>query len=355
MSFQRPTLTELIERTKQDFESRLETTGSLLRRAVATVLARVVAGAAHLMHGHLEFIGEQVFPDTAEEKYLQRWASIWGITRIPAAYAAGKTNRTGTDGSVIPEGTRFRRSDGWEYESIADATIASGTASVDVEAVTAGLDGNCDAAVTLSLVTPIAGVNSSGEVDGDGITGGADEESVELWRARVLDRIRRPPMGGAAVDYEKWALEVPGVTRVWVYPEWMGPGTVGVTFVRDGDGEGVEIIPDASEVEAVQDYIDALRPVTANVTVFAPTPDEVDYTITINPPTPAVKAAAEAELEDMHFRDGETGGTIPLSHMNEAISLAEGEIDHTIISPTDSYEADPGHLPILGTITWVDP
>ncbi len=355
MSFERPPLETLVARTKQDFESRLQTAGSLLRRAVATVFARVLAGAAHLLHGHLEFVGEQVMPDTAIVKYLERWASIWGISRTPAAYAGGSVDMTGTNGGVIPAGTKYSRADGWEYESQAEATIAAGVASVEVEALTAGADGNAEEDVELVLVTPITGVNSSGYVDSDELSGGADEEDDDGLRERVLDRIRRPPMGGAEADYEKWALEVAGVTRVWVYPEYTGPGTVGVTFVRDDDGTGSDIIPDAGEVEDVQDYIDARRPVTAAVTVFAPVADPVALTITVVPNTTAVKAAVENELADMFYRDGEPGGTILLSRIHEAISLAAGESDHTLTVPAANYDAAAGDLPMLGTITWVDP
>jgi len=355
MSFQRPTLENLITRTRQDFESRLEIAGTLLRRAVSAVLAKVVAGAAHLLHGYLEFISQQLMPDTAIDSYMLRWASIWGIVPTPGSYASGIADVEGLSGTVIPAGTLWRRSDGRLYETLAEVTIEDESAVIALESLEAGVDANCDAGTQLSIVTPILGVNSSALVDSEGLGGGADGESNDSIRARTLDRIRRPPMGGAITDYEKWAREVPGVTRVWVYPEWLGPGTVGVTFVRDGDGEGAEIIPDSGEVETVQDYIDARRPVTAHVTVFAPIADPVDYEIIIVPNTEVVKAAVEAELADMHFRDATPGGSILISRMHEAIAIAEGETDHTLISPAANHNSSAGNLPILGTISWVSP
>ena len=54
MSFERPTLPDLVSRIQTDFVSRLALTGAVLRRSVVTVLARVLAGAAHMLHGHLE-------------------------------------------------------------------------------------------------------------------------------------------------------------------------------------------------------------------------------------------------------------------------------------------------------------
>ena len=66
-----------------------------------------------------------------------------------------------------------------------------------------------------------------------GLAAGSDAETDESLRARVLRRIQKPPQGGAGYDYVAWALEVPGVTRAWVYPAEMGLGTVTVRFVRD--------------------------------------------------------------------------------------------------------------------------
>lgn len=345
----RPSLETIVERTKQDLESRLETAGAVLRCAVIAVIARVLAGAAHLLHGHLQFNADQLWPDTAIGRFLLRHASIWGIDQQEATFAAGNVEFEGADGLTIPAVAVMRRSDGVEYAVTVAATFSGGVASVAVEAIEAGADGNCDPGVVLTLTQPIAGINSAGEVDGDGIAGGNDIESEDNWRGRLLDRIRRPPLGGAERDYEKWAKEVPGVTRVWVEAEWLGPGTVGVQFVRDGDDD---IFPDAGAVADVQDHIDEERPVTAHATVSAPVPDPVDYEIRISPDTPEVRAAVAAELDDLHYRDGEPAGTILLSRMREAISIAAGELDNELISPSADHVSGAGELPVRGDITW---
>lgn len=349
MAFQRPTLNEIIERTFADLTSRLALQGALLRRSVVGVLARVLAGASHMLHGHLEWIARQAIPDTADE-WLPRWAAIWGITRKDAEFAEGSVTFTGTiGGTVIPAGTVLRRSDGVEYTTQADATIAGGTATATVKASEAGSAGNADAGTTLTLVFPIAGVGSSATVAAGGLTNGSDVESDDDLRARLLARIQQPPHGGAAFDYEQWALEVPGVTRAWVYPLHLGPGTVGVTFVRDDDAS---IIPDAAEVAAVQAHIDQKRPVTADVYVFAPVADPLNFTIQLNPDTAAVRAAVEAELRDLILREAEPGGTLYLSRIREAISVAAGEFDHVLVSPAADVVSATGHIATFGGITW---
>lgn len=348
--FNRPSLYDINGRIKTDLETRLSATGAFLRRSVILVIGRVLAGASHLLHGHLGFISQQVLPDTAIKAYLERWAGIWGIKKKPATFAGGVLRLTGSNGVLIPQFTLFVRSDGVEYESQADTTIVNGTAEISIEALVAGSKGEADPGVELALLSPIAGVNSSGVVDLTGITGGNDEEATEELRGRLLERIQEPPLGGADQDYILWAKSVPGVTRVWVYPLYNGPGTLGLTFVRDNDNP---IIPDVSEVQEVADYIESVRPVTAHVSVFAPIPDPIDFTISVFPDTPAIRTAIEAELTDMIYREAEPGGTILLSHMNEAISIAKGEVDHRLDAPFVDFVSPLGHLPQMGTITWL--
>lgn len=349
MAFWRPTLTEIIERTFSDLVGRLGLQGALLRRSVVGVLARVLAGASHMLHGHLDWIARQAIPDTADE-WLPRWASIWGVARREAEFATGRVSFVGTiNGTVIPAGTVVKRSDGVEYETQADATVTGGAATATVTAREAGSLGNADAGTTLTLLFPIAGVNSTATIADGGITNGSDVEGDDELRARLLARIQQPPHGGAKFDYEMWAREVPGVTRAWVYPMYLGPGTVGITFVRDNDDP---IVPDAAEVQAVQDYIDERRPVTAEVVVFAPTAEPLDFEISITPNTEAVRAAIEAELRDFLSRESEPGGTLYLSRINEAISIASGEFDHTLISPSADVVMATGHLAVMGDITW---
>jgi uncharacterized phage protein gp47/JayE len=49
--FNRPTYTEIIDRTKTDIESKLDT-GTLLRHFLLGYLAEGYSGAAHGLHGH---------------------------------------------------------------------------------------------------------------------------------------------------------------------------------------------------------------------------------------------------------------------------------------------------------------
>lgn len=354
MPWDRPTLAALVVRIRSDFGSRLGIAGALLRRAMANVLAVVWAGAVHMLHGHLEWIAEQLFPDTAERQYLLLYSGMYGIFPTAATFATGTVTATGVNGSVIPVGTILVRDDAVTYRVTVEATIAAGTAAVSVEAVEAGDAGNLDEAEALSFESPVAGVDSAVTVASGGLAGGHDEEDTEGTRDRLLLRLREPPTGGSDQDYEGWALSVAGVTRAWVYRHENGLGTVVVRFVMD---EEVDIFPDAPDVAAVQAKLDSERPTTAEVTAVAPTPLSIDFTIAITPDNASTRAAVAAELADLLVReakpdDGAGSGTILLSDIETSVRIAEGVTDRTVTVPAADVVPAAGELCVVGVITW---
>lgn len=349
--FSRPSLADIIQRVRNDVLSRLST-DDVLRRADAEVYARVMGGVAHGLYGFIEWLSDQVIYDTAELEYLERWCSIWGITRKPAAAATGSVTFAVQAGAVIPAGTLLQALDGVQYQTTADATITAPTATAPVAAVVAAAAGNRATGQSLSLVSPVVGVQSTATAGL--LSGGADIETDDALRGRLLSRIQQPPQGGASYDYTTWALEVSGVTRAWVAPQELGLGTVTVRFVRDNDGSGAAIIPDASEVAAVQAYIDARRPVTAQVTVVAPAAVPINFQIQgLTPNNATVQAAVQAELQDLLTREAVPGGSILLSHIRAAISAAAGETDYVLVAPAANVTNTVGNMSTMGTITWL--
>ncbi|TCS35805.1 putative phage protein gp47/JayE [Paucimonas lemoignei] len=351
MAFELPDLRTLISRAQADIEAELPGTNARLRRSNLNVLARVMAGMARGMYAFIREFISQCLP-WSRGFLLRQWAEVWGVMQLPATAATGRVTLTGTNGSVIEADTLLQAADGREYATQAEVTIAAGVALATVVAVVPGAAGNLPPATELSLVNPIAGVASTATVDGTGVTGGTDAEDMDSLYARYLQRVQNPAHGGSVADYITWAREVPGVTRVWVYGGLDGDATVQVYFVRDNDD--VSIIPDAAAVAAVQAHINSqeIKPVAASVGVYAPTSKVVNYTIKLTPDTAATRAAVTAELQDLYAREATLGGTMLKSHMDEAISLAEGETDHVLVAPTANVTALLNEIPVLGTITF---
>lgn len=348
MPYSRPTLAELVNRVRSDVISRLAQ-DEVLRRADAEVYARVLAGVTHGLYGFIDWLSRQVIYDTAEGEILERWASIWGVTRKPAAAATGTVTLTGLTGAVVPAGSPLQALDGVQYLTVAEVTFTTTSAVVSVAASVPAAASNRPTGQTLTLVNPVPGVQPAGVASA--LVGGANEETDDALRTRLIDRIQTPPHGGSSADYRAWALEVPGVTRAWCYPLELGPGTVTVRFMRDEDSGSA--IPDAGEVAAVQTYINNLRPVTAQVTVVAPVAATLNFTIAVSPNTAAVKAAVAAELADLIRREAEPGGTLLLSHIRAAISAAAGENNYVMTVPSADVVSPVGTITTLGTITWV--
>lgn len=352
--FVRPSLQALINRNIAAIETNVPGADAHTPRGTFNALAYIMAGASHELHGRLDFIARQAFPDTAEAEYMDRWAGIFKVTRKASVKAAGTITITGIDGTLVAEGSKLTTQAGVQYQTTANATIASGSAVVGIEAVQAGSAGNLPTTSTLTFVSPNLGADA--EAAASVLAGGTDTESDAALLVRLLDRIQTPPQGGAAHDYIAWAMAVPGVTRAWVYEHEMGIGTVTVRFMTDDTTD--DGIPESAMVTFLNETIDVLRPLGCQLYVAAPVADPLDFDLRLKNTSGVVfadatiQAAVEAQLADLIQREAEPGKTLPLTRIHEAISQATGEYDHVINDPTGNVTHTTGHIATVGTFTW---
>lgn len=364
MAFTRPSLTTIIERIKGDFKSGLSLQ-AILQKSFLSVFAKAFGGASHTLHGHIEFgIEEKFFPDTGDEETVIRWGTLYDLPRNDATFAQLTIEFTGTTGNTLTLPTTLVRSDGVLYDLDSETVVpASGTVQATVTCQQAGDIGNMDPADELSLQSAVTGVESTAEVINT-VVEGEDQESLEDYRTRVLQRLRNPPSGGTVNDYIGYVLQTPGITRAWVIPNGLGAGTVVTYGVEDNEDP---IIPDSAKIDEMQETVDALKPVTADHTAAAPVATPLNPTIQLKPNTTVVQNAVIAELEDLLAREAQVAGasdpeqvglgvtfdgSIKLSQINEAISIAAGEEDHVLDSPTADVVPATGGLATLGTVTF---
>ena len=362
MPFTRPTLAQIIKRIEGDFKTGLNLQ-TIIRRSFLSVFAKAFGGTSHTLHGHIDFaINEKFFPDTGDEATVVRWGSLYKLPRKDATFAEIIIDVTSTTGGTVEVDKVYVRSDGQLYNVKDEVVIPAATTSpVTMVAQTEGETPNMLPGDKISLQSAIAGIQSEATVVSTTIEG-ENLEDIELYRQRVLDRLQAPPSGGTVNDFIAFALKVPGVTRVWVLPNFLGEGTVGVTFVEDGEDP---IIPDASKVAEVQTQLILDEPQgTAGSTAFAPNEAKINPQIQLKPNTAAVQAAVIAELNDLLAREAQVKdasdpdqvglgvkftGKILISQINEAISIAADEEDHVLISPTEDFDPGSGGLATLGT------
>ena len=345
MPFETPSLPVLVSRTQIDLGI------DALRRSDSQVLGRTLAGAAFGLYGYIDWIVDQILPDRADEETLERAAALrLARPRKAAQPASGTASFTAVAGAVLDADVVLQAGDGRAFRVTTGVIAIEGLNTAAIEAVDAGVAGNAAPGVVLQLVQPAAGITSTFTVKSPGLTGGIAQESIESLRARVILSYRVIPHVGSAEDYEAWALEVAGVTRAWCRRNYLGPGTVGVFVMRDGDANPV---PTPAQLAEVQTHIESSRPVTAELYVWAPSRQQVFYSIHLVPDTGAVRASVQARLIDLHDREAGLGETLLLTHIAEAISGAGGETDHKLIAPVADVVAGASQLLTFGGITWL--
>jgi uncharacterized phage protein gp47/JayE len=367
MPFARPTLTALRNQAVQDITtSGVPGLDGLLRNAVLRVLAWCMSGLAYSVYGYVDWISLESNPFTATDEYLEAWAALIGVYRKDATPATGQASFTGTSGLVVPSGATLTRQDGTPYAATAEASVdATGNVLVPIVATVTGALTDCDAGTPIALDPPIGGINSGGVTVGP-TTGGADQETDDSLRTRMLAKYRTPPQGGSVSDYQQWALEVPGCTRAFIEPNGYGPGTVVVLpmfdvtqaahggFPQGNNGCATDEPrgPTATGDQlAVANHIRPVQPVTALVYVAAPVALPINVTlIDLAPNTATIQADIIASLDDM-FLLAEAGGVVYPSDLYNAILATPGVEHFVMTAPTAPVQATSPQLPVMGTLT----
>lgn len=335
-------------------------------RGMLATLFRTVAMELREVHDHLSWWGRQYFVDTAEDEFVLRHASIWGVPQRPATFAVGTVLVEGVAGTALPADLELTGSDGVLLKTTAAIAIElDGTVLVPVIALVAGPSGNIEAGIRLVTTLPFPEISRLTVVS---LAGGAAEETPAELAQAVLRRIRQPPHGGAAFDYPAWLRGAFDVRAVRVVTDWVGRGSVGVIVVmRDG---AFGRAPTGDELDAMLEMLGppgsstGLRPVTAYVAVVAGVVTELDITVRIRPDTVVTRAAVTAAFERYVATIGDEfdaqntgpiGARIEPSRISEAISAASGEYAHDLIVPAAPYTLAATAYPVPGTITFEDP
>ncbi|EFH6011011.1 TPA: baseplate J/gp47 family protein [Klebsiella pneumoniae] len=379
MPFKRKTLSELREENRQFMQAELESVGALLRFGNLKVLADMDAGMAHLHYAYLDYIARQSTPFTSTDEWLAGWMALKQIYRKAATAARSPAATvTGTPGKTLSKGAVLNRDDGYQYTTDSAITInTAGSATVAVTAVLpditddvtgGGASGNADAGTILTLDANAPGIDSSVTLI-EPATGGANIESEEDFRLRGLLAYQNPPQGGSDTDYKSWALSVSGITRAWIRRRGMGPGTVVIYIMCDGDDktnhgfpvgtDGVSQLEEWGAVKAtgdqgrVADYMYPLAPVTSLNYVCSPIRREVNFDIAgIQSADSTVVQAIKDAINDLFFDEGNPDGTgkIYLSDLNRVISSVSGTTGYSLEQPAANIVLAIGELPVLGEV-----
>lgn len=358
MPWSTPTLKTVRSLVRDAIRGNLPGADATVPNSVLRVMSDSMGGLCHMTLQYVDWLALQLIPDTAETEWLDRHGDIWlvnsdGTTgRKLATLAEGIILVTGDQGAAVPIGTQFAWASTMTYESTELVILSDVATPVPVRAIDPGAAGNRDLGDTMTMATPAAGVVAIAEVLYIG--GGADTENDDDLRTRVLERIRQPPMGGAAHDYVRWAKAVPGVTRAWCVPNEMGIGTVTVRIMCDvlrADNDGFPFDEDLARVTA---YIDTVRPVTTkDFWVLGPIKQFIDVHIdNLVPDNTGTRAGIEENLQIMLFDNAAPGQTIYAVWKSSAILLAPSVVSFDLVDWDDDVMESSGHMAVLGDIIY---
>lgn len=358
MPWSTPTLKDVRGLVRDNIRGTLPGADASIPNSVLRVLGDAQGGLCHLTLQYIDWLALQLLPDTAETEWLDRHGRIWLVNadgskgRKQATFASGSVAFTGpVVGAVVPSGTQLNGSNGVGYQTSADATVGVGQSVAPAQALDPGSDGNMEPGDTLALAASVPNIDDIVTVVG--MIGGTDTENDDDLRARILQRIQQPPMGGSEGDYVEWALAVPGVTRAWAASE-MGIGTITVRFLMDelrADDDGWPTEPDINTVQA---YIDSKRPVTTkDCFVLAPIKAFMDVTIAeLVPNTAEAQAEIETSIRNMLFQYAAPGKTIFAAWVSYAIMSAPSVVSFQLVTDQDFVMPSLGHMAVLETILY---
>jgi uncharacterized phage protein gp47/JayE len=382
MPYARPTLTQLIQQTASAIAAGLPGADPLLRRAVLTVLSRVLAGQHHEQYAYLDWIARQAVPVTATGENLQGWAALRGVTPVSATAGSFTVQSTGNNPATsVAAGATLLRSDGTTYVTVTGGAVdGNGNITLSVAATAAGAASNLGVGALLTLTSPPAsgGVNGTFVVTAV-VTNGTDAETDNSLKSRMLGAFANPPQGGDLEDYVQWALAVPGVTRAWVADSLAGTGSVAVYFMMDNIRSYQYGLPagtngaSSNELRApaatgdqlvVANALYTKRAATALVYACSPVGQPLALTLQEVPNDPTIRGNISAAIAGLCIRLASPGGAwlqptqthggiLRLSDISDAIA-AVPNLDHfVIVSPTADVVLSTGVISIPTAPTYL--
>lgn len=361
MSFVPQSLQTLGEKARAAFRQYLPGTDAALAQNTIYVIAKVIALLGREFELRLAWIYKQLFLSSATSAAMVRLhAREFDVLPKPAAPARGTVAGQAAAHATYPAGVRFLSGQN-SYVAVAPFTAnALGAFVASVRCEQTGADTNRETGAAMLVADPALYPDMEDvSVGADGVFGGASAETIEELRTRALKVKAAPPQGVNLADYERWALEVPGVAAAWAELFVNGFGHVGIWILTKTGAAG---IPSAADLAAVESHIDGKRVVRGKVTAVAPFTRALDLTVRLSPDTERQRAAVTAALVAFfdpldpsgRIRPGLPGKPfdLPVAWISEVISAVEGETSHTIVAPEGDVTFQPGELPVLGAISW---
>lgn len=234
-------------------------------------------------------------PLTATGDALVALAGIFGVTKRPAAAAAGFVTIACSGTVVIPAEYSLSAPDGQKYQTVRLGTYTDGD-EVEIIATVGGSDTDQDAGTVLTWDSAAIGALSrSATVTADALTGGADEDSDDTLRNRLLAKLAAPAVGGNSSSIVEWAEGASAsVEHAYVYQAARGPGSYDVAVTKAGGDRTLT----TAIVDLVEAAVLANMPGQADLNATTVTPQYVDVVLAASLPLPQSAGGAGGGWRD---------------------------------------------------------
>lgn len=288
----------------------------------------------------MDFAIQMIFPQFATDEILDYHGESRGLTRKSAISATGELTVKGDPGTVIEAGDLFATESIGDQASISFMALESytipenGTVTISVECTEAGNIGNVKANSIILQETYNDGIESV--TNENGFTNGAEEESDDTYRERILlvDRNNSYSCVGSASDYKKWAYEIEEVGSVRVIPASDDSGTVTLIITdRNGNPASDEICTKVYNHIICPDDPENRKTTINGVNLVVTTPQTLKLTIsaTVEIQTVSLESVKIAFIEALktYFSESIEDKEIRYTRICNVLGSVQGVYDYT--------------------------
>lgn len=238
-----------------------------------------------------------VSPLDASGDALVELAGVFGVTKRPASSASGnvKIEAIGVATVTIPAGFKCTSPSGIQYQTTGSFTVPNG-GSVEVQAVSAGADTEQVSGTVLTWDSAAIGaLGQNCTVDAGGIDGGSDEDTEEVLRRRLIQRLSFPEVGGNTAQVVSFAEEATSaVQAAFVYAAVRGPSSYDVAVTSTSADRSLS----AANLSIVTNNILANMPGSADLNVTSVEAEQLDVVLNCALPLPVNAGGAGGGWKD---------------------------------------------------------
>lgn len=279
---------ELVRKWLQDYTFR-NPSASTERGTEPYVLAHTQADYVAPVYYDARIVADSTNVDLATGEQLRKLVFYDIGEKLPATGGSGYVRIVADYSVPISDVKELTTEDGQMTFRCRVSSTYGDDSLVPITGVDTGIETNLPAGTVLRWTAPPLGLDPRCTVeednDGEGLTGGREEESDDEYRERYKTHKANPPAAGNTAEYVKETRKAPiGIQQVFTYPAIKGSGTIGVAFTLRPATLGSDRIPNNAQLAEVEARLKGAMPGDDGILVISllEQPTTLAFTIDFN-------------------------------------------------------------------------